>query len=893
MQDRYTRRDPDQLLAQIASEEDEQRQGKLKIFLGYAAGVGKTYSMLEAAQRLKHEKKLVVAYVETHGRTETEALLSGLDIIPTKQLQYRGISMAEMDLDAVLERKPDLALVDELAHTNAPGSRHPKRYQDVEELLAAGIDVYTTLNIQHLESLRDSVAQVTSVWVRESVPDSVIDEATELELVDLAPDDLLQRLKEGKIYISEQVAQAVANFFRKGNLSALREFSMRVAADRVDDQVKAYMSQHTIRGPWPTAERLMACITPGRWGNRLLHTARSLASQLNARWTAVHVETPGSINMSSEQQEQLTNLMRQAEKLGANVEILHGISVSRTILDYAYKNSITKIIIGKPQDVHLRNIFSRSVANQIVRHSKYIDVYIVSGKGQALEKSEPAIFRFSFKWWGYLISLGLVGLSTAIGALFQPFFYPINIIMLYLLCIVVSAVYFGFGPAIVASVLSLLAFDFFFIPPYHTFAIAELHYLFTFAVLFAVGIITSYLTSGIRQQSQAAQQRELETGTLYSLSKYFAGTIGLEATLIAVIDSAGEKFKQNAVIFLPDKQKAKLMGPFPDNLSDIITENETAVASWTFDRQKAAGAGTDTLPDARALYLPLSTAHGKVGILGLWPKEAEDRLTVKHDRLLKAFADLASMAIERAQLAESASEAKILEASQKLQTALLNSISHDLRTPLVSIIGVLSSLQDEGVHLDDAARANMVQVAREESERLNHLITNLLDVSKIEAGALKLTTQPSEIQDIIGAALEQIGNRYKERSVQVNVPDDLPYLLVDFSLIVQVIVNLLDNALKYSSSTSPVEVSAKHLEDNIQIEVADRGIGIPEGELQHVFDKFYRVQRPDNVSGTGLGLSICKGIIEAHNGTVTAQKREGGGAIMSIQLPLTGARPGV
>jgi two-component system sensor histidine kinase KdpD len=893
MQDRYSRRDPDQLLAQIESEEDQQRRGKLKIFLGYAAGVGKTYAMLEAAQRLKHEKKLVVAYVETHGRKETEALLSGLEIIPNKQFEYRGIHMPEMDLDAVIELKPELALVDELAHTNAPGSRHPKRYQDVEEMLEAGIDVYSTLNIQHLESLRDSVAQITSVWVRESVPDSVIDEASEIELIDLPPDDLLQRLNEGKVYISEQVAHAVANFFRKGNLSALREFSMRVAADRVDDQVKAYMSQQSIRGPWPTAERLMVCITPGRWGNRLLHTARSLASQLNARWTAVHVETPASVNMSSEQQEQLTNLMRQAERLGASVEILHGISVSRTILDYAYKNSITKIIIGKPQDVHLRNLLSRSVANQIVRHSKYIDVYIVSGKGQALEKSEPAIVRFSFKWWAYLVSLGMVGAATGIGAVFQPWFYPINIIMLYLLSIVLSAVYFGFGPSIMASVLSLLAFDFFFIPPYNTFAIAELHYLFTFAVLFAVGIITSYLTSGIRQQSDASRQREFETGTLYSLSKYFAGTIGLQATLLAVIQSAGEKFKQNAVIFLSDKQKSKLSGAFPDHLGDIITENESAVASWSFDHQKAAGSGTDTLPDSRVLYLPLTTAHGKVGVLGVWPKDDEDRLTVQYDRLLKAFADLAGMAIERAQLAEAASEAKILEASQKLQTALLNSISHDLRTPLVSIIGVLSSLQDEGVHLDDAARANMIQVALEESERLNHLITNLLDVSKLEAGALKLSTQPAEVQDIIGAALEQIGNHYRDRTIKVNVADELPYVMVDFSLIVQVIVNLLDNALKYSSSTSPVEVSAKTTEGRLQIEVEDRGIGIPKGELLQVFDKFYRVQRPDNVSGTGLGLSICKGIIEAHNGSVIALNREGGGTIIRIQLPLTGARPGV
>ncbi len=892
MSDSNIRPNPDRLLANIKAAEESTGRGILKIFLGYAAGVGKTYTMLEEAQRIKSSTDIVIAYVETHGRVETDALLDGLVIIPRKIVRHRGLTISEMDLDAVIARHPKLALVDELAHTNAPGSRHPKRYQDVEELLESGIDVFTTLNIQHLESLHDTIAQITGVWVRETIPDSVIDKANEIKLIDVTPDDLLQRLKEGKVYISEHIAQAISNFFRKGNLSALRELSMRVAADRIDNQVKDYMSAHTIRGPWPASERLLVCITPGRWGNRMIHAARILASQLNAGWTAVHVETPGSNGLSPDQQEQLTSLMRLAEKLGAEVEILQGLSVSKTILDYSYKNNITKIILGKPRDVHLRNILSRSVANQIVRHSKYIDVYIVSGKGQTVERSALPMSTPSNRWLGYLISLGLVGISTLIGYIVHPFFNPTNIIMLYLLSIVVSSVYFGLGPSILASVIGVLAFDFFFVPPFMSFEVSHIQYLFTFLVLLAVGIIISYLTSRIRSQSEASLSRENETSTLYSLSKYLANNIGLQATITSVVDSAKERFGQNAVVFLPDKQGEQTLKPYYINPAISLDENEIAVATWAFQHQRTAGNMTDTLPDAMALYLPLSTANGVIGILALWPIEPENKLTVQQDRLLKAFADLASMAIERAQLAEAVNNAQILEASQRLQTALLNSISHDLRTPLVSIIGVLSSLQEKGVNLDDNAKFNLIQVAYEEAERLNHLITNLLDVSKLEAGALKLTKRPADVQDLIGAALEQITNRYHDRLIDDKVPDGLPLIPVDFSLIVQVLVNVLDNAIKYSPRDSSIDIDAFKLNDEIQIQVADRGVGIPPDDLTHVFDKFYRVQRPDNVTGTGLGLSICKGIVEAHGGTIAAENRKGGGTVIRIKLPLSSISSG-
>jgi len=891
-EEQYDRPSPDELLARLKKEESGIGRGKLKIFLGYAAGVGKTYAMLEAAQRLKKETDLVVAYVETHGRVETEALLHDLEIVPRKEIQYRGVTVSEMDLDAVLARHPKIALVDELAHTNAPGSRHPKRYLDMEELLESGIDVYATLNIQHLESLRDSVARIAGVWVRETVPDTVIDEATEIELIDLPPDDLLQRLKEGKVYVSEQIAQAVSSFFRKGNLSALREFSMRVAADRVEEQVQDYMESHTISGPWPTAERLLVCISPGRWGNRIIRTARNLASQLNASWTAVHVEVPGA-GLSDKEQEQLTSLMGLAEKLGAKVEILQGLSVSRSLLEYANKHNITKIILGKPQRVHLRNLFSTSVANQIVRGSKFIDIYIVGGKEQQVEQNILPVKAPPVQWRSYLLSVVMVIVSTFLGYIIHPFLNPVNMIMLYLLSVVVSAVYFGPGPSILTSVLGVLAFDFFLISPLFSFNVSDIQYLFTFIVLLGVGLVIGYLTSRIRKQNELSLRRENETATLYSLNKELSATIGLNATLKSIVDMAKQQFDQNVIIFLPEKDNAGALKAYPTKLGNTIDENESAVAAWSYQHQKPAGRNTDTLPDARGFYLPLITAQSTIGVLGLRPIDSDSQLTVQQDRLLRAFADLTAMSIERVQLAEAANTAQILDASQKLQTALLNSISHDLRTPLVSIIGVLSSLQDGGMHLDDSSKSNLIQVASEEAQRLNRLISNLLDVSKIEAGALKLALQPSDIQDIVGAALEQIGARYKDRDIRIQVPDKLPLVPVDSGLMVQVLVNVLDNAIKYSGSSATIEITGKLLDDTVQLEVADRGVGIPEQDLQRVFDKFFRVQQPDNITGTGLGLSICKGIVEAHGGTIIAERRPGGGTIIRIKLPLSKTAPGV
>jgi two-component system sensor histidine kinase KdpD len=887
MAEDLSRPDPDALLAQVKAEEDQKKRGKLKIFLGYAPGVGKTYTMLEAARSKKKDTDVAVGIVETHKRAETEALLQGLEIIPRRQLEYRGIKLTEMDIDAVLKRHPKLALVDELAHENAPGSRHPKRYQDIEELLDAGIDVYTTLNVQHIESGRDAVAQITGIWVRETVPDSFIDSATEIEMVDLPPEELLKRLKEGKVYLTEQIAHATEEYFRKGNLLALRELAMRNAAKHVDEQTLSYMKTHGITGPWPSGERLLVCVDSSQAGTRVVRNARRLAYQLSAEWFAVYIETPDA-RLSPGQQERLKNTLQMAERMGAKVSTIQGHSVFGAIMEFAGKNNITKIIVGKSHRKWWQNLFGRSVVNQIARQSEYFDIFIIGGRGEP-GRPEPIMVEEESKsrnWLGYLGGLGLVVLATLLGQLIHSIFAPTTIATLYLLIVVITAYAWGLGPSILVSVLGILAFDFFHVPPYLTFRVADTQYLFTFLALLLVGVIISYLAARVKQQTESARRREHQTAALYSLGRDLAVSTDLDSYINAITGRAKETFGHDARIYLPDPENRNMLKPYAWNTNISIDENELAAAIWSYQHQKIVGHGTDTLPNAKARYLPLVTARGIIGVIAISAVDTAGELTVEQERLLAAYADLAAVAIESILLANEAQNTQVLRNTEKLQTALLNAVSHDLRTPLVSIIGVLSSLQEKGMRLDDASKMNLIQVAREEAERLNHLITNLLDVSRIESGSIKITRQPSDIQDLVGAALEQLGSRVGTHPIKIEVPAELPYVSVDFGLIVQTFVNVLDNAFKYSPDGSPVDISARQIGREIHIEIADRGIGIPPQDLSHIFDKFYRIQRPDNVTGTGLGLSICKGIIEAHGGRIAAENRPGGGTIIRLVLPL-------
>lgn len=894
MPDSLNRPNPDELLAAIQAEEQRAERGKLLVFLGYAAGVGKTYAMLQAAQqRLAEGVDVVVGHVETHGRAETDALLEGLEILPRLQVAYRGALLSEMDVDAVLARRPALALVDELAHTNAPGARHPKRYQDVEDLLAAGIDVYTTLNVQHLESLNDIVAQITGVIVRETLPDSVLDQASEIRLVDLPPADLVQRLRDGKVYVPEQAQRAVEKFFRLGNLTALREISLRRTAERVDDQMRSYMQTRAIPGPWPAAERLLVCISASPLSEKLIRAARRLADELNAEWFALNVETAAMAKRSAADRDQLASNLLLAETLGAKAITLPGQSVVDTVIDYARSHNVTKIIAGKPLRPRWQELLWGSVVDQLIRRSGPIDVYVVSSAPTPARRAEPPTGIGRRSWRPFLWAAALVAGATLLGQVFSLALDPTNLVMIYLAMVVIAAVTLGRGPAILASVLSVLLFDFFFVDPRLTFAVGDTQYLLTFAGLLIVGLVISALTARAREQADAAMQRETETAALYDLSRDLAASLSRDDMLRTVMQHVAGTFGRDVVVLLPDDDGLDRLAVAAVSSGLELPADELAVADWVYRRGEPAGRNTTTLPAASLRYLPMKTARGVVGVLGVaGPDQPERHLTAAQRRLMDAFANQIALSVERDQLAKQARQAEVLQVTEKLQAALLNSISHELRTPLVSITGALSTLLADAGQLDAETERSLVENAHEEAGRLNHLVGNLLDMTRLEAGALAIRREPSDIQDVIGAALGQLGARLHDRAVRVDVPADMPLAPLDFVPIVQVLVNLLDNALKYAPSDQPIDLYARVQGQQVEIEVADRGPGIPPEDLERVFDRFYRLQHPGSVGGTGLGLSICRGIVEAHSGRIYAQNRPDGGASFTVALPLGDAAHG-
>jgi two-component system, OmpR family, sensor histidine kinase KdpD len=884
------RPDPDELLAQVRSEEQQKRRGRLKLFLGYAAGVGKTYAMLEAAHQRKEEGvDVVVGYVETHGRAETEAMLAGLEVVPRCSVEYHGAVLPEMDLDAVLARHPQLVLVDELAHTNAPGCRHAKRYLDVEELLDAGIAVYTTLNIQHLESLNDVVARITGVTVREKLPDGVFDEADEIELVDLPPPELVQRLQEGKVYVPDQAAQAVHQFFRLGNLTALREVAMRRAAERVDFQMRAYMRTRAIRGPWPASERLLVCISPGPNGERLIHAGRRLANHLGAEWFALYVETPDAARLSEAARTRVAHYLQLAQELGARIRTLPADSVAESVVAYARKHNVTKIIAGKPLRSRWSEILTGSVVDRIIRESHDIDVFVINSPQPSARPDEVSHLRPHAPAWRYLASLGIVAAVTLLAQPLASTISPTNLVMLYLTAVVIAAVYLGRGPALLASFTGVLAFDYLFVPPQLTFAVADTQYLLTFVGLLLVGFVISSLMARVRSQADAAQRREAQAVELAELSRDLAGAGAQDEIIQVVLGHVSETFGREAAVLLPQADSLQVHAAGPDFTLDT---NELAVADWSFKHGQPAGRGTATLPAAQIRYLPLKTARGVVGVLGIRPAAANQFMAPEQRRLLEVFASQAALAIERAQLAEHARQAQLLQATEKLQSALLNSISHELRTPLVAITGAFSTLKSDDDNLDDAMRRSLIADGQEEAERLNRLVGNLLDMTRIEAGALRLRYEPAELQDIAGTALERLSARLEGRPVFVQVSSASQTIQVDLVLVVQALVNLIDNAIKYSPPGSPIEVRGQETDGVVEISVWDRGSGVAPEDLVHIFDKFYRVRqpdavhRPDNVGGTGLGLSISKGIIEAHGGRIWAENRPGGGTVLRFTLPV-------
>jgi len=865
MAESYERPDPDELLARLQAEERLPVRGRLKIFLGYAAGVGKTYSMLDAAhQRVAEGVDVVVGIIETHGRKETEALLKDLEVLPRKKIDYNGVTLYEMDLDAVLARRPRdgkrlLVLVDELAHTNAPGMRHPKRYQDVEEILSAGIDVYTTVNIQHLESLNDVVQQITGVKVRETVPDRIIDEADEVELVDLPPDELLNRMREGKVYVPHQVSRALENFFRKGNLTALRELSLRRVAEQVDDQMIDYMQTESISGPWPAGERIMVSLNTNPLEERLVRAGRRLANDLDAEWFVVFVETPAYQHSLPQIKARIQRNLQLAEELGANVVNITGTSVADEVIDFAHENNITKIIVGKPSRLHWFEIVSGTLVDQIIRNSGQIDVYVVSDGGEKPQKAEhqflPEALTPHRPFSRYFGALLLVIAATLLGFPLRSYLAPSNILILYLIAVVLSALYLGRGPSIFASAVSVLAFNYFFADPRFSFSTSDIQYFLSFVGLLIVALIISDSAEISRTQVNILQRKDQQSRALNRFFWELSDANNLDEVLETVIHNVSEMFNREVVILLPDKDhlvvKASSLAGF------TLNENELAVADWVFKNGKDAGRGTTTLPGVDIHYYPLTTSKGTVGVLGTKSRnvqDSQDSLTVDQRLLMEDVVNLAAIAIERTLFAEKAVQAEMLRKTEKLHTALLNSLSNELRTPLASITGVLSSLEESESlsperQLDPATRLELIRSATKQANRLNRLVGNLLDMTRLEAGELRLNREPVDLHDLVVTVLGQMAGELDTHQVVVDIPDDLPLVYVDAVLIAQVLTNLLDNAVKYSEHGDPIEISARLAGKQVEVAVKDCGAGIPEEDLERVFDKFFRVQRQDSNAG--------------------------------------------
>ena len=887
----HQRPDPDEVLARILDQESRNQRGKLKIFLGAAAGVGKSYAMLEAAQARRAEGIDVVAgYVELHQRPETEALLTGLEVLPRREVEYRGMKLAEFDLDAALARHPMLILVDELAHTNAPGMRHLKRWQDVEELLEAGIDVYTTVNIQHVESLNDVVAQITGAIVRETIPDSLLENADEVELIDLSPDDLLKRLQAGKVYIPEQAEQAMTSFFRRGNLMALRELALRRTAERVDEQMQVYRQDKAVAQVWPAGERILVCISPSPLSARLVRAAKRMATGLRADWMAVYVETPNAARLPEADRNRVIQTLRLAEQLGAETTTLSGHDVAEEIVSYARKRNVSKIIVGKPVHPTWRDLVFGSVLNSLVRQSGSIDVYAISGEIEAVQQPPAQVFHSGIHWGLYFRAILIVILCTLLASVMHAYFAPSNLIMVYLVGVVIVATRYGRGPSVVASFLSVLTFDFFFVTPYLTFAVNESEYAIIFAVMLLVALTISSMTVRIKEQAEAARERERRTFSSYQMSREFANSSSVEDLVQIAVRHIQYAFPSQVIILLPDST-GELQPHGSEEVSSIFTAQERSVARWAFDRSQRAGWGTQTLPGADGLYLPLLTSKGTVGVLGLYPSSNRQPMSPEQLHLLETFTNQTALAIERARLSEETERSQLQIETERMRNTLLSSVSHDLRTPLAAITGAASGMLQHKENLDVHSR-ELAQIAYEEAERLNRLVGNLLDMTRLEGGGVRVEKEWQPLEEVVGTALVHLGAMLDDHPLTTHLPDDLPLVPIDGVLIEQVLVNLLENALKYTPSGTPIDLSAWVEEREVVVEVADRGPGLPPGEEERIFDKFYRV-RPSIAGGAGLGLAICRAVIAAHGGRLWAANRPEGGASFRFTLPLDGEPPRV
>ena len=864
-------------------------QGRLKIFLGAAPGVGKTYEMLMAGRaRAADGVDVVIGVVETHGRAETAALAEGLETIPRAVVDYRGHVLEEMDLDAILARRPALVLVDELAHTNAEGSRHPKRYLDVEELLARGIDVYTTLNIQHVESLNDVVAQITRIRVRETVPDSIIDRADDIEIIDITPGDLIKRLHEGKVYLPKTARRAIENYFSPSNLTALRELALRRTAQRVDDQLVTHMQAHAIPGPWAAGERLLVCVDARPDGPALVRYARRQADRLRAPWTALFIESAKASRLGEAEKDRVAATLRLAEQLGAEAVTLPGQHVALEILRYATANNYTHIIVGTSNKPRWREMLEGSVSHDLIRHAGGISIHVISpGAARETPPRRPSASaqRQRLDVRPYLWSVVHVAVAVGIGSALSLFLDVRNIALVFLMAVLATAVSNGLWPALFASALAALAFNFFFLAPLYTLDISDPESTVAFAFFLGVAVIASNLAGRVQRQAAAARQRARTTEGLYQFSRKLAGAGTLEDVLWASAYQIAAMLGVRVVVLLPEDGKIAVRAGYPPD--DSLDDADIAAAHWAWEHDRPAGRGADTLPGAKRLYLPLKTGRTRVGVLGLDNDRQGPVLTPEQQRLLDSLADQAALAIERIQLVADVDNARLAAEADRLRSALLTSISHDLKTPLASILGAASMLKDYSASLPDADRSDLLSTVLDESERLNRFIANLLDMTRLESGAADASSSPHFIGDIVGSALRRAAKILDGHEVVLAVPAELPMVRLDPVLFEQVLFNLLDNARKYAPRGSTIRIEAWVDAMKVKLRIVDEGPGIPADDLTRIFDSFYRVRKQDQVqAGTGLGLAICKGFVEAMGGTIAASNRtDRTGAVFTITVP--------
>lgn len=859
---------PDALLASIQAEQAKASRGHLKIFFGMCPGVGKTYAMLSAVrQKLADGCEVVAGIVETHGRPETQALLENLPVLPRMQVEYRGTLLEEFDLDAILVWHPNLVLVDELAHTNIPGSRHPKRYQDVLELLDAGIDVFTTLNVQHIESRTDAVRQITGITVRETVPDSLLDLADEIELIDLTPEQLRQRLGEGKVYLGDRAAAASENFFREGNLMALREMALRLTAEHVDRRLRTLRCA-TVPDAWRSGDRLLVAVSSNPYSTELIRWTRRYAAGLEAPWMAVSVET--STPLSTESEKRRASNLALARQLGAEVVLTSGIHVGQALLKVAQQHGVTQMILGKPVGTPWRwFVPSRSPVVWLIEHSGNIDIQLLRTQGESREAQEGESLPQPWPQYGFV--LALVAGVTAISVIAQGWIGYWSVALIYLLTVMLAGTYLQRRPTFVLAALSALLWNYLFIPPLYTIRISAPQDVMMFFMFFAVAVIVGHLTTRLHERERLGRRREERATALYQLTRALAAADSLEEAVRVIMSQLGKTFKLKAAALLRDESGAFMAESHPASTWSLPAKEE-GVAAWVFQNRQAAGRTTDTLPDGAALHLPLLVADRVEGVLSL-ELVGESILAPEQRELLEAFAAQLAVVAEKERLAAAQRHALVVAASERLQKTLFDSVSHELKTPIATISAAL----DQGeVDLGELRRAN---------ERLRRTVENLLDATRLESGMVKLSQEWCEPAELAMEAIECAGLGSGE--VNVEVIGEPPPIRVDASLIQQALATLLLNSSTHGASARPISLVIRRVDRGVQFEVADHGRGLPEGLEEKVFEKFYRVPGSP-AGGLGLGLSIARRLAEAHGGSLVAKNRPGGGASFLLCIPIGG-----